>query len=94
MLFHLAALMAICSFILAGLQGKYAFYSVIPVSLTFGTCIHGFFIIDLTFFEVAFSQNCYYVILFLKLLEMIIERIVSLTKPLVRSGAKDELKKF
>jgi len=28
--------MAVCSFILAGLQGKYAFYAVIPVSLTFG----------------------------------------------------------
>jgi len=31
-----ACLMAVCSFILAGLQGKYAFYAVIPVSLTFG----------------------------------------------------------
>lgn len=28
--------MAVCSFILSGLQGTYAFYAVIPVSLTFG----------------------------------------------------------
>lgn len=31
-----ALLMAFCSFVLAGLQGKYAFYAVIPVSMTFG----------------------------------------------------------
>lgn len=31
-----ALLMAVCSLILSGLQGKYAFYAVIPVSLTFG----------------------------------------------------------
>ncbi|XP_048578947.1 uncharacterized protein LOC116613951 isoform X2 [Nematostella vectensis] len=31
-----AILMSICAVILAGLQGKYAFYAAIPVSLTFG----------------------------------------------------------
>ena len=93
MLLILAALMAICSFILAGLQGKYAFYSVIPVSLTFGTCIYGFpLFIDLACFEGVSYQNFYYVIFFLRFLEIIIEWKVSMTKPLVRSGAKGELK--
>ena len=31
-----AILMSICSLILAGLEGKYAFYAAIPVALTFG----------------------------------------------------------
>ena len=31
-----ALLMAFCSFVLAGLQGKYAFYAVLPVAMTFG----------------------------------------------------------
>ena len=74
MLFILAALMAICSFILAGLQGEYAFYSIIPVSLTFGACIYGFLLFnDLTSREGVFSQNFYYVIFFLRFLEIIIE---------------------
>ena len=38
-----ACLMAVCSFILSGLQGKYAFYAVIPVSLTFGMLVFNFF---------------------------------------------------
>lgn len=32
----LAILMSICAVILAGLQGKYAFYAAMPVALTFG----------------------------------------------------------
>lgn len=35
-LFLLAILMSICAVILAGLQGKYAFYAAMPVALTFG----------------------------------------------------------
>ncbi|XP_065673181.1 uncharacterized protein LOC100204497 isoform X3 [Hydra vulgaris] len=43
-----AILMAVCSFILAfiGLQGKYAFYAVIPVSLTFGIGFGAYSAID------------------------------------------------
>ena len=35
-LFLLAILMSICAVILAGLQGRYAFYAAMPVALTFG----------------------------------------------------------
>ena len=35
-LLFLAILMSICAVILAGLQGKYAFYAAMPVALTFG----------------------------------------------------------
>lgn len=38
--FFLAILMSICAVILAGLQGKYAFYAAMPVALTFGK--HGY----------------------------------------------------
>ena len=31
-----AILMSVCAVILAGLQGKYAFYAAMPVALTFG----------------------------------------------------------
>jgi len=32
--------MSICAVILAGLQGKYAFYAAMPVALTFGKYAH------------------------------------------------------
>lgn len=41
-----AILMAICSLIFTGLQGNYAFYAVIPVSLTFGIGFGAYLAVD------------------------------------------------
>ena len=52
--------MSVCAVILAGLQGKYAFYAAMPVALTFGKKFKNFIVLYSVDVGIYTSHNAFF----------------------------------